>query len=281
MIDERAAISSVTYLFVPAHEERKVAKALASDSDAVILDLEDGVPHTKKVAARHAVRDRLASLGANTNKEIWVRVNGSGTELSQDIATINWTSATGAVVPMAEKTESLYLLSQAGVKRLIPLVETAAGLGALGELAAVPGVERFALGTFDLVLDLGLLAVSNPDDAELVWQVRGTLAIESRRLGLSPPLDGVYGAIEDDDGLRKVCERVLRLGFKGKMVIHPRQLPVVRSVFSPPSEELQFAREVVAAYDAALAEGRGAVQVRGQMIDRPIVARARALLMRR
>ena len=277
MIADPPETSPRTYLFVPAHEERKVAKALASDSDAVILDLEDSVPDSEKTAARLVVRDRLPALGAGGNTEIWVRVNGSGTELSQDVAAVNWSSVTGALLARAEHAESLHLLTQAGVKRLIPLIETAAGLGALDQLATVPGVERFALGTFDLVLDLGLLTVSNPDDAELVWQVRGTLAIESRRLGLSPPIDGVYGAIDDDEGLRAVCERALRFGFSGKLVVHPRQIRIVQSVFALNREELQFAREVVAAYDAALIEGRGAIRVRGRLIESTMVARARAL----
>jgi citrate lyase subunit beta/citryl-CoA lyase len=281
IVGDPPATPSLTYLFVPAHESRKVAKALASDSDAVILDLEDGVPDSEKAAARCVVRDRLAAPGLPAQKEIWVRVNGFGDALSQDLAAVNWSSVTGAVVAMAEGAEPLRMLTESGARRLIPLIETVAGLSALGELAAVPGVERFALGTFDLVVDLGLPVVSDPDDAELVWQVRGTLVIESRRLGLSPPVDGVYAAIENDEGLRSVCERVRRLGFKGKLVIHPRQIPIVRSVFTPTHEELQFAREVVAAYDAALAEGRGAVRVRGRMIDRPIAARARALLARR
>jgi citrate lyase subunit beta/citryl-CoA lyase len=162
----------------------------------------------------------------------------------------------------------------------MPLIETVAGFGALSDLAKVRGVVRFAIGTFDLALDLGLWAVADPDDSELVWQLRGTLVVESRRLGLASPVDGVYERLDDEAGLRAVCERALRIGYSGKLIIHPRQIAVVRSVFEASNEELQFAREVVEAYEQAKLAGRGAIQVRGHMIDGPMVARARGLLAR-
>ena len=181
---------------------------------------------------------------------------------------------------MAEDPALLRRLQAAGAKQLMPQIETAAGFGALPQLADVAAVSRFAIGTFDLALDLGLLAVNDPDDAELIWQLRGTLTVESRRLGVAPPIDGVYARLEDDEGLRAVCERAFRLGYAGKMIVHPRQDAIVRSVFKPDAEELAFAREVVEGYDRALLAGRGALQVQGRLVDRPIAARARALLAR-
>jgi citrate lyase subunit beta/citryl-CoA lyase len=278
--DRRVAPEALTYLFVPASEERKVSKALASDADAVILDLEDGVAEGEKPAARRLLRDALASWCAGARAAVWVRVNAADPHLTADIASVDWPRVAGAVVPMAESSAPLQRLRAAGAARLLPLIETAAGFAALHDLATVDGVDRFAIGTYDLALDLGLLAVADPDDVELIWQLRGELVLKSRQLELQPPLDGVYGPIDDEAGFRAVCERARRFGFGGKLLVHPRQIAIAREAFAPSADELQFAREIVAAYDTATGEGRGAIRVRGRMIDRPMVVRARALLGR-
>jgi citrate lyase beta subunit len=276
--DDRVVGEALTYLFVPASEERKVTKALASDADAVILDLEDGVTESEKPSARRLLRDGLADWCGSTRAAVWVRVNGSDPHLTEDIASVDWARVAGAVLPMAEASAPLQRLRDAGAARLLPLIETAAGFDALQDLASIDGVDRFAIGTYDLALDLGLLAVSDPDDVELIWQLRGNLVLKSRQLELPPPIDGVYGRIDDDVGLRAVCERARRFGFSGKFLIHPRQIAIARETFAPSVDELQFARAIVAAYDAAAGVGRGAIRIRGRMIDRPMVVRARALL---
>jgi citrate lyase beta subunit len=278
--DDRVVAEALTYLFVPSSEERKVAKALASDADAVILDLEDGVAETEKPAARRLLRDALANWCAATRATVWVRVNGRDPHLTEDIAAVDWARVAGAVVPMAEVNVPLQRLKDAGAARLLPLIETAAGFAALPDLAAIDGVDRFAIGIYDLALDLGLLAVADPDHVELIWQLRGELVLKSRQLKLPPPIDGVYGRLDDQAGLRAVCERARRYGFSGKLLIHPAQITIAREAFAPTGDELQFARAVVTAYEAAASDGRGAIRVRGQMIDQPMVARARALLSR-
>jgi citrate lyase subunit beta/citryl-CoA lyase len=277
---DRVVTEAVTYLFVPASEERKVTKALASDADAVILDLEDGVAEGEKPAARRLLRDALARWCAGTRAAVWVRVNSADPHLTQDIASVDWARVAGAVFPMAEASAPLQRLRDAGAARLLPLIETAAGFDALHDLATIEGVDRFAIGTYDLALDLGLLTVADPDDGELIWQLRGALVLRSRQLNLQPPVDGVYARIDDDGGLRAVCERARRFGFSGKLLIHPGQIVIARETFAPSADELQFAREIVAAYDAAADEGRGAIRVRGRMIDRPMAVRARAFLGR-
>jgi citrate lyase subunit beta/citryl-CoA lyase len=271
---------SITYLFVPAHDGRKVARALSSESHAVILDLEDSVPDASKETARRSIPKWLDAPRTAEGPRVWVRVNADPAERDADVAAVDWKAVEGAVVPMAEDPDVLRLVEAAGAKRLIPQIETAAGFGALPQLADVASVVRFAIGTFDLALDLGLITVADPDDAELIWQLRGTLTVESRRLGVLPPIDGVYARLDDDEGLRAVCERALRMGYAGKMIVHPRQIAVVRSVFQPGVEELSLAREVVEAYDRARSAGHGALQVRGRMVDRPVARRARALLAR-
>lgn len=276
---------ATTYLFVPAHDSRKVDRALRSGSGAVILDLEDAVPDEEKGRARLAVAGLLAGRGLPAGRagtEVWVRVNGfQGPHFAEDTASVDWSLVAGAVLPKAEDPRAVAALESAGARRVFLLIESVAGFASLPSMAGAGSrVERIAVGTWDLALDLGLVAVEDPDESDLIWQMRGHAVIESRRLGLRPPIDGIYARFQNDDGLRRACQRALRMGFGGKLLIHPRQIPVAREVFTPDPAAVEHAREVVAAYQVALREGRGAVQVRGQAVDRPVVERAMALLAR-
>jgi citrate lyase subunit beta/citryl-CoA lyase len=272
---------AATYLFVPAHDDRKVERALASEVDAVLLDLEDSVPEAEKGQARAAVARALDRARAGGGPELWVRVNElAGPCFAPDLDAIDWSRVTGAVVPKAEDPDAVRRLQAVGVRQVILLIESVRGLTNLDHLADGRVVVRLALGTWDLSLDLGLVAVDDPDDSELIWQIRGQVVIESRRLGLVPPVDGIYARLHDDEGLRRACERAARMGFGAKLLVHPAQIPVARQVFGSGSDRLELAREIVAAYDAAVAAGHGAVRVRDRVVDRPMVARARALLAR-
>ncbi|HEY8485884.1 MAG TPA: CoA ester lyase [Limnochordales bacterium] len=271
---------AVTYLFVPAVDGRKVQKALTCGADAVILDLEDSVPDSEKERARQAAA-AVAQQGLPDGVQVWVRVNGpAGPHFAEDLRHVPWAGFHGAVLPKAEDPAAVAALYRAGARRILPIVESVQGLSALPALARAAGVERVAVGTWDLALDLGLVSVEDPDASELIWQLRGQVVVESRRLGLAPPVDGIYAHFQDDEGLRAACERALRMGFAGKLLIHPRQVPIARQVFTPAEDALAFAREVVQAYEQAAREGRGAVQVRGRAVDLPMVERARALLSR-
>ncbi len=269
---------AVSYLFVPVTDHHKVEKALASESDAVILDLEDGIPEESKGAARETIRQLTNSLSPQAHGEVWVRLNGADTShFNPDVRAIDWTHVTGAVLPKAEENAAVRLLEEVA-PRILLTIESVVGLSRIPVMASSPKVERVAIGTWDLMLDLGLLRVDDPDDSELIWQLRGQLVVQSRLLGLKPPIDGIYARFDDDTGLRAVCQRALRMGFAGKLVIHPRQIAVVREVFRPDPETLEFAREVIQAYEEAVRKGLGVARVRGQAVDRPMVERARTLL---
>ena len=270
--------SPVTFLFVPAHEERKTDKAFTIGSDAVILDLEDGVPPDQRDAARAAVARRLARLNG---VETWVRVNSSGDDLEDDLRAIDLSRAAGVVLPKAELPAAVAALERAGAQQLLLLVETAAGLEAVPALARASRLfTRVAIGTWDLALDLGLSGMADPDESELIWHSRRELVIRSRIAGLPPPVDGVYTAIDDDEGLAVVCRRVFELGYGAKLLVHPRQVPIARACFRPDADALRLADETIAAYEQSLAGGRGVIRVRGRMVDRPMVERARALSAR-
>jgi citrate lyase subunit beta/citryl-CoA lyase len=272
---------TVTYLFVPALEDRKVQNALASAAGAVIVDLEDAVPQPQKATARTWVASLLSAPIPDGSPERWIRINSSGPELALDVAAIDWSRAAGAVLPKAEDPAQIEVLVRAGVQRVLLLIESVRGMAALADLVhASDRVERLAIGTWDLALDLGLLAIDDPDDSELIWQLRGVLVFESRRLGLPPPVDGVCAALDDEARLRTMSLRAARLGFAGKLLVHPRQIAVAQSTFGGESRSLEAAREIVTAYDLATERGVGAIRVRGCLVDRVMVDRARALLER-
>lgn len=269
----------VTFLFVPGHDDRKVDKAFEAGSDAVILDLEDSVPIDQKAAARAAVSKRLARTGSDT--AIWARVNSAADDFEDDVHALDWSRVAGVVLPKVERPSALAALERAGARQFLMLIESAAGLDALPSLASTTQLlTRAAIGTWDLALDLGLMGIDDPDESELIWHVRRELVVRCRAANLPPPIDGIYAAIDDDEGLAAVCRRSFRLGYGGKLLIHPRQVPIARSVFKPDADALHLADETIAAYEEAAANGHGAIRVRGRMVDRPMVERARALTAR-
>ncbi len=272
---------AVTYLFAPAHDERKGVKALASSADAVIFDLEDAVPDARKEEARSVLNRRLQESRAHAGPQRWVRVNDSRTRhFQEDIRSVEWRHAHGAVLPKAEDPDAVAALG-GQVSHLLLLVESVAGMAALDRMVGASSrVERVAVGTWDLSLDLGLFSVEDPDDSELMWHVRTQLVLESRRLQLLPPIDGIFANLGDPQGLRNVCGRVARLGYGGKLLIHPDQIAPVQAAFDAAPTALRQARQIVTAYEEAEREGRGAVRVGDRLVDRPMVERARAILKR-
>jgi citrate lyase subunit beta / citryl-CoA lyase len=273
-----ATRAAVTYLFVPGHEPRKIARALTSGSRAVILDLEDAVPDAQKEDARRAVADYLAHHVVSAAPELWIRINATDPEFEQDVAAIDWTRAAGVVLPKAEDPRRIAHLQRAGATRVLPLIESVAGFAAVDVLTRDGGVDRLAIGTWDLALDLGLFTVDDPDDSELIWQLRADLVVHSRRLRLRPPVDGVCARLDSEAAFETVCRRAAALGYGGKLLIHPSQIAIARSTFTPDSAALESARRLVATYAAAASEGLGATRFEGRLIDRPMVERAKALL---
>jgi citrate lyase subunit beta/citryl-CoA lyase len=269
----------VIFLFVPAHEPRKVARALESASDAVILDLEDAVPEAQKADARREAAQCLARASSLGGPEMWFRINATDPEFEQDLEAIDWTRAAGVVVPKAEDPQRIARVERAGAKRVLPLIETAAGLAMTDRLVtAGERVHCLAIGTWDLALDLRLFHVDDPDDSDLIWQLRGEFVVTSRRLGLRPPIDGVCAQFENEARFETVSRRAAALGYGGKLLIHPRQIAIAQQIFTPDAAALDSARRLLDTYAAAAAEGRGAARFDGRLIDRPMVERAKALL---
>ena len=261
-----------TFLFVPADRPERHARALATGAGGVIVDLEDAVAPERKAAAREALATSFAALPAADRQRLLIRINASGTPWHEaDRAAAAGLVAqgliAGVVLPKAEHADDLRRLAEAvgSTAWLVPLVESAAGLAAVDELAAAPQVLRLAFGNLDFQADLGLACQA--DEAELV-PVRLALLLASRRAGLPAPIDGVTPDWRDAQRLAADTARARRGGFGAKLCIHPDQVAPVHAALGPSADELAWARRVMAAMHAA---GGGVVSLDGRMVDAPVV----------
>ncbi|QKV72842.1 CoA ester lyase [Amycolatopsis sp. Hca4] len=249
-------MAATTYLFVPGDRPDRFGKAAASGADVVILDLEDAVAPAAKDAARASVGAWLGSHRA------MVRINPPGTPWFAADAELVAARGVPVMVPKAETPGVL-----AGFGEVVALVETALGVERAGELAAVPSVTRLAFGSVDLAAELGVA----PEDREPFAYPRSRLVLASAAAGLAPPVDGVTTDLHDPARLSEDVRYARRLGFGGKLCLHPRQVGPVRAGFAPTEEERAWARRVLTA-------GAGVSVVDGRMVDRPVLARARRIL---
>lgn len=269
-----------SWLFVPGDRPERFAKALTSGADAVIVDWEDAVAPAAKAAAREQLAQALPRFDAAERARLVLRINAAGTPWhDDDLVAVRELAARGlqaVVVPKAEQAAVLALvaaaLGQGGA--LLPLIESAAGLAAVGEVATAPQVVRLLFGHLDFQADLGLAC--GPDEEELV-AVRLQLVLASRLAGLAPPVDGVTTETQDLDLVQAQAARALRGGFGGKLCIHPAQVAAVHAAFTPTPPQVDWARRVLAGFEAA--QG-GVFSVDGRMVDAPVVKLARQLLAR-
>lgn len=259
-----------TYLFVPADRPERYAKARAAGADAVIVDLEDAVATGAKGRARDALADALDEA-----TPLIVRVNAAGTPwFDDDLALCRHPGVAAVMLPKADGIDAVCHAFETAFKDVLPIIESARGIEEARAIARVPGVGRLAFGSIDLAVDLGIDCAPDSGEAEL-QPYRAQVVLASRLGGLAAPADGVSLAIDDAPRLRADAERSRRLGFGAKLCIHPKQIAVVQGVYAPDPERVAWARRVCAAFAAS---GGAAVAVDGEMIDLPVVERARAVL---
>lgn len=275
-------MSARTFLFAPGSDLAKVDKALASAADIVIIDLEDAVAPQEKERARANV---VEVLRAKPTKSVLVRVNSLSTAWAlPDLLAIVPLLPHGIVIPKAQSNIEIKIVSWvieqlAGVNSgidIYPLIETATGVEKATSIAkASARVKRLIFGALDYSLDLGL---SYSGDPTVLAYARARLVVASAAAGLEGPIDTVYPGFKDEDGLRRDTLEAKKLGFKGKLVIHPAQIIPVNEVFTPSEVEFEEAHQIVEVYRQAQAEGKGAVQWKGKMIDEPVLKRAEQIL---
>ncbi len=284
-------------MFVPAHRERMVERALglgefgASELDVAILDLEDGVPPASKDVARRNIADvlgRPSRGGAGPARFVRIRRAAS----DEGTGDLNAVVRPGLAAIMAPKVrlpdEVEWLADQLdalerdakiahGTVRIIPSIESAAALLEAPRIASASDrVVGLAFGSEDFALDLGLPTKREGEAADLLY-ARSATVIASVSAG-KLAFDGIWPDIKDATGLRADALRARRLGFSGKTLIHPDQIALVNEIFSPTPADVEEAKRVVRAFDDAVARGDGAVALDGQMLDAPVVDRARRVL---
>lgn len=256
-----------SYLFVPGNRPERFDKAYAAGADAVIIDLEDAVPPGEKMVARESIARWL-----HPQHRVLVRINSAGSAwFRDDVQLCAMPGVAGIVLPKAERAEDVLMIQCASAdKPVFPLVESAWGLENARVLARTRHVCRLMFGSIDFQVDLGI----DGDDDELL-HYRSELVLASRLAGIAPPVDGVTTAIDNLDILRKETLRARRLGFGGKLCIHPRQVEHVIGFFAPTAEEVSWARRVI---EAAGSANSAAVALDGKMVDRPVILKAQQVM---
>jgi citrate lyase subunit beta/citryl-CoA lyase len=273
-------------LFAPGNHARRVEKALTLPADGVILDLEDAVAISEKVATRPTVAEAFGKPRAG---KLYVRVNAMSTDWCYgDIVAVVQNGLDGIILPKVEHAHELrtadWLIAnlerargmRPGSIDLIPIIETAAGIGNLGRICrSGTRVRRIAFGAGDFTLDMGMQWTRN--EAELLPH-RAACVLHSRAGGLEPPLDTVWADLRDAEGFLASARHAAALGFQGKMCIHPDQVTAANAAFTPDDAAVAQARRIVAAFEKAEEQGLASIQLDGQFIDYPIVQRARRVL---
>jgi citrate lyase subunit beta/citryl-CoA lyase len=283
-----------TFLFAPGNHPRRVEKALGLEADAVILDLEDAVAVSDKPAARKPVAEALRRPRRGRG---YVRVNAPSTPFCyRDLVETLHDKVDGVFLPKVESAADLHAVDwlMAALERdqgiaegsidLVPMVETAAGVARVDRIVQARNlrpyrapwrVKRVAFGAADFSFDAGL--TPSLEEPELA-SARDRVVLASRAAGMEAPLDSPWFHLRDMDGFRRALERSRRGGFQGRLCVHPDQVPVANQAFTPSADEVARAERIDAAFREVEAKGGAAVEVDGQMVDYPVVYRARALL---
>ena len=275
-------------MFVPATGEKFVAKAHTRGADVVILDLEDSIPPGEKQAARDALPKASATVG-QAGAEVAVRINRALDLSVPDIAAAVMPTVGTLMLPKVMGPEHIRLLSEVvtareaalgmtiGHTRFVAVVETPDAIPMLSAIAtADPRVVAIGVGAEDLSTELEAVP-----SADLLYHF-GMMVVAAARAARIQPMGSVgpFADFSDLEGYRASLRRSRALGFACQACIHPAQVPIINEEYGPSPAEVDRARRLIAAFDAALAEGKGAVAFEGQMIDLPVVERARRLLGR-
>lgn len=269
-------------LFVPAHKESWIDKAIASGADALILDLEDSVPPQDKESAREIVRvasARLRSAGVRTG--LWVRPNAWETGMAgADLAEVVSPNIDGLFVPkiynerdvmhfetLLEHFERVQGMA-VGHTKIILTLETAESMAGCETLAASSSRVVSMLGATarDADITRALGYVFTPSGNETLY-LRSKILLACRSAGIEHPLCGLWQDIGDLDGLKGFARQNLELGYRGQVILHPSHVAPVHSVFTPTIEEFEYYKGMVEAFEESEKAGSGAVIYRGQHID--------------
>lgn len=276
-------------IFTPGHRRDLIEKAIRSGSDAVIVDLEDAVALDAKPQARELLGDLPSSP-----VPIFVRTNGPDTGMIwDDVIAAGRAGVAGLVIPKAEHPDTIKQIDGAltalemmaghavGSIGIVPLIESALGVRNTYDMAmASDRVECVMFGggeQGDLVADLG--CEWTPEGTGLM-QARAQVLMSSRAAGIQHPFEAVFMDFRNQEALRVEAELARRLGYVGKVAIHPAQVPVINDVFTPAPDVVAYQRKVLEAFEKAEAEGSASISVDGKMVDYAVARVARVVIAR-
>lgn len=267
----------LTYLFVPGDSARKITKALGSEADAVIIDLEDAVARDQKPAARSTVRETIRELrrAGTLQKPFYLRCNSAATPFfADDMALAKEVAPHGIVLAKCESSADVQAVVDALSEiEVLPLIESVAGVHWLMSSDSLPPqVKRVSFGAVDYALDLGAQWSATGEERRFAM---GQLVFFSRALRLEPPVDAVFPVLNDAKAYEADTKLGKQMGFYGKMVIHPAQLETVQTAYRFTEEERQWALRVAEQYEA---RNTGAFELDGELIDLPVYLKARKII---
>lgn len=278
-----------TLLFAPGNDQHKLDKAPTLGSDAVVFDLEDAVPASKKDTARELVHETLAAT--RPSLPVLVRINGPDTDhVHADLEAAVTAHTVALVVPKVESPVDLLRISrliadleasrklEPGSISVLALLETAAGIEAAAAVCQAGGtrLRRTILGTVDLARDLGLaVGERNPP----LTYAAARLVMAARAAGLPPPLDGPYTHLNDDSGYEQDCRESAAAGMAGRVILHPSQVAAAHDAYGEAST-IEWHERVVTAFETAERAGTASLQLDGQFIDYPVYLASRRALER-
>ena len=268
-------------LYMPAANERALEKAKTIAADAIIFDLEDAVAPDAKPDARERAAAAVRS-DEYGHRELTIRCNGLDTVWgADDLAAAAGAGPSAVVVPKVDTVAAIDEVSARldaaganGSLAIWPMIETPTAMYNVRDIAAHPRVAVLVMGTNDLAKELRspIVAGRHP----LVPHLANAL-LAARAAG-KVILDGVYNDVRNTDGFQAECRQGMEMGFDGKTLIHPSQVDPANAVWAPTDEEVEYAGRVIAAFDEAVAEGKGVVTVDGRMIENLHVDNARRVL---
>jgi len=269
-----------SWLFVPADSEKKIAKAIESEADAVIFDLEDSVAPAQKAAARQILKELGKRSGG---PQWWVRINPLGSEHHKDdLEVIGKADVHGIVLPKAEGgADVVQLAHRTGNIPIHAIVtETPASLfGMLSYRDPKSPLIAMSWGAEDLSAALGASSKYDADGAlSYTYRLARSLCLAGAAAAGVQPVDGVFADFRDEKGLLEEAQAAAREGFTGKLAIHPAQVGVINAAFTPSAKEVEHARAIVQAFDAE--PDAGVLSVGGRMVDRPHLVQAKRVLER-
>ena len=281
-------------LFAPGTKERVMTKALESDADAVIFDLEDSVPIAAKAEARELVAKTIEQAHASgAGPLVTVRVNASATGLlKDDLLAVLRPGLRAIFLPKAEAPEEVSKAAamlewlepthhmKPGAVEIILMIESALGVyRCFDMLKASPRVATACIGSAqdgDLQTDLG--SAWSSDGPELMY-AKSKVMLDTRAAGKLYPLDGVFSDLNDEASLVRDSQLSARLGYVGRTVIHPKQIAPVRRAYAVPAEQVAYYTRVVTEFEAAEKGGIAAITVDGKLVDYAMYSRAKSVLV--